>query len=223
MYLLQQINSFDAIALAVFFCVFFNLAPTDEVLRTAGMWWLVMKLSGVLKYLIFEKVYQIKLSEEEKQIVAAHEAGHALMCYLKSYKMDRISIIPDGGTLGRVAFYHDGKVNGKEFYSNMIHILLSGMVAEEVLFGNHCDGVYSDLERARGYAYDILKIGMGEKLIYSMASAENEAEQILQNAKKEVTSTLLEKYDLLLVLQQELLKRRTLSWEELEEIVLKFK
>jgi cell division protease FtsH len=99
---------------------------------------------------------------EEKQRVAYHEAGHALVaCSLpNTHPVHKISIIPRGvGALGYVLSRPDEDrylITRSELESR-IKVALAGTLAEEMVFAEISNGATSDLEQASRIARSMVK------------------------------------------------------------------
>jgi cell division protease FtsH len=99
---------------------------------------------------------------DEKQRVAYHEAGHALVaCSLpNTHPVHKISIIPRGvGALGYVLSRPDEDrylITQSELESR-IKVALGGTVAEELVFREISNGATSDLEQASRIARSMVK------------------------------------------------------------------
>jgi cell division protease FtsH len=110
------------------------------------------------------------LSEKERDIVAHHEIGHALVASSlpQADPVHKVTIIPRGvGALG--ATYQlpleDRYLLTKSELEDRIAVLLGGRVAEEVVYGEISTGAHNDLERATEMArLMITQYGMSEKL-----------------------------------------------------------
>ena len=108
-------------------------------------------------------------SEKEKEIVAYHEAGHALLSMLvdETDTFTKVSIIPRGMAGGYTLtpptedkHYH----NRSELLGRMV-VSLGGYVAEEIVFGQTSTGVSADLDYVSGMARNMVcTIGMSKKL-----------------------------------------------------------
>jgi cell division protease FtsH len=102
------------------------------------------------------------MTADEKQRVAFHEAGHALVsCSLpNTHPVHKISIIPRGiGALGYVLSRPDEDrylVTQSELESK-IKVALGGTVAEEMVFREISNGATSDLEEASRIARSMVK------------------------------------------------------------------
>ena len=93
-----------------------------------------------------------RLSDEEKKMVAYHEAGHALTALLLpgTDPLNKVSIIPRGRSLGATEQMpeKDRHNLGKNYLLNRIAVMLGGRAAEEVVFGDITTGAGDDLKKA---------------------------------------------------------------------------
>jgi len=102
------------------------------------------------------------MNADEKQRVAYHEAGHALVaCSLpNTHPVHKVSIIPRGvGALGYVLSRPDEDrylVTQTELESR-IRVALGGTIAEELIFREISNGATSDLENASHIARCMVK------------------------------------------------------------------
>ena len=92
------------------------------------------------------------VSDDEKQVTAIHEAGHALLTVLLPHAdpLHKVTIIPRGMALGLT---QQLPVDDKHNYSrnhldDQIAMLLGGRIAEELTRGDITTGAGNDLERA---------------------------------------------------------------------------
>ncbi|MGA1264585.1 MAG: ATP-dependent zinc metalloprotease FtsH4 [Prochlorothrix sp.] len=97
------------------------------------------------------------LNEQEKKIVAYHEAGHALVGTLMpgGSKVAKISIVPRGmAALGYTLQLptEDRFLQNEDELRGQIATLLGGRAAEEIIFGNVTTGASNDLQRATDLA-----------------------------------------------------------------------
>lgn len=112
------------------------------------------------------------MSKKEKEIVAYHESGHALMAeFLETTdQVHKISIIPRGiAALGYTMQLptEDRYLMTKKELLDRLGVLLGGRVAEEIVFEEVSTGAHNDLFRATDIAKSMVKeYGMSEKLGY---------------------------------------------------------
>ena len=110
------------------------------------------------------------LNKMEKERVAYHEVGHALVALScpGSNPIQKISIIPRGiAALGYTLQLptEDRFLMAKTELENKIAVLLGGRNAEELIFGEASTGAQNDLVRATDIAKSMVKsYGMSEKL-----------------------------------------------------------
>ena len=109
------------------------------------------------------------ISDEEKRIIAYHEAGHALVAQTLpgADPVHKVTIIPRGRALGLTQqLPTDDKYNySKEYLLNRITILLGGRAAEEMVLNQQTTGAGDDLEKATEMARKMVcEWGMSEKL-----------------------------------------------------------
>jgi len=110
------------------------------------------------------------MSKKEKEIVAFHETGHALMAeFLETTDpVHKISIIPRGiSALGYTMQLptEDRYLMTRSELLDRMCVLLGGRVAEEVIFNEISTGAQNDLLRATDIARSMVKqYGMSEKL-----------------------------------------------------------
>jgi cell division protease FtsH len=98
-----------------------------------------------------------RINEREKEIVAFHEAGHALVSWLLPYadRVSKVSIIPRGvGALGYTLQLpiEDRYLLTRSELRDRMAGLMGGRVAEEEVFGEPSTGASNDLQHASGLA-----------------------------------------------------------------------
>ncbi len=110
------------------------------------------------------------LNSKEKEIVAYHESGHAIVgaSVPDMDAIHRVSIIPRGvQALGYTLALptEDRYLMTKTELTSRIKFALGGRVAEELIFGEVSTGAQNDLERATGVARSMVtEYGMSERL-----------------------------------------------------------
>jgi cell division protease FtsH len=96
------------------------------------------------------------LTEHEKEVVAYHEAGHALCAELLPAvdRVHRVSIVPRGRALGYTLNFpdEDRYLKTREELIDQMTMLLGGRAAEEIVFGAITTGASDDLRRASDIA-----------------------------------------------------------------------
>lgn len=108
------------------------------------------------------------ISEKEREIVAYHEAGHALVAHFlpDSDPVHKISIIPRGaGALGYTLQLptEDKFLISKSEFINELKVLMGGRAAEEIIFKEITSGASNDIEKATRIAKNMIsKYGMSK-------------------------------------------------------------
>ena len=112
------------------------------------------------------------LNEKERETVAYHEMGHALVALALpgTDPVHKVSIIPRGiGALGYTIQRptEDRYLMTREELENKIAVLLGGRAAEKLVFGKLSTGAADDLAKATDIARDMVtRFGMDEDLGY---------------------------------------------------------
>jgi cell division protease FtsH len=109
------------------------------------------------------------ISDEEKRIVAYHEAGHALAMHLLPLgdPVHKVSIVARGMALGYTMPLpeEDRYLRRRSKFLDDLAGLLGGRVAEELIIEDVTTGAANDLERATKLARDmVMRFGMSESL-----------------------------------------------------------
>ncbi len=109
------------------------------------------------------------ISEEEKRVIAYHEAGHAVVMHViaEADPVHKVSIIARGMAGGYTLSLpdEDRTLYSKRKFQADLSGLLGGRVAEEIVFGDITTGASNDLERATKMARAMVtRWGMSEKM-----------------------------------------------------------
>jgi cell division protease FtsH len=110
------------------------------------------------------------LSDTERDIVAHHEMGHALVAFSLPHAdpVHKVTIIPRGvGALGMTYQLptEDRYLLRRSELEDRIAVLVGGHVAEELVYGELSTGAHNDLERATALARAmVVRYGMSQKL-----------------------------------------------------------
>lgn len=187
------------------------------------------------------------ISEQERNVVSHHEAGHAVVG-LKlndASVVHRVTIIPRGKT-GGFAMILPEKEKFNYTKSELIEQivgLLGGRVAEEIVFGEITTGAHNDIERATKLAramvteYGMSKLGpiqyeqntgsvflgrdYNKKQNFSGTVAnqiDDEVRSIIDECYEKAKEVIIENRDLLDTIAKYLLEIETLTKEDIEEI-----
>ncbi len=125
------------------------------------------------------------MSEEEKEMTAYHEAGHAIVGRMvpEHDPVYKVSIIPRGRALGVTMYLpeKDRFSHSKQHLESNISSLYGGRIAEEIIYGADkvSTGASNDIERATNLARKMVtQWGLSEKM-GPMLFAEEEGEVFL--------------------------------------------
>ncbi len=189
------------------------------------------------------------ISEEEKEIIAYHEAGHALVMYMLPHcdPVHKVSIVSRGMALGYTMPLpeDDRYLQSKAKFVDEIAGLLGGRAAEELVFGDVTTGASNDLERVTRLARKMvceygmseelgpLTFGQKEELVFlgrEIGEQRNYSEAVAQEIDREVRRLIDTAYqrakdilranrDKLAVISQRLIEVETIESSELEAIL----
>ena len=165
------------------------------------------------------------LKQEERAMVAYHEAGHAIINLQKSLMppLYKVSIIPRGQALGVTTLLpdEDQNIQSKDLLLEELVVLMGGRAAERVFYGATTNGAAGDLDTARKIARRMVhEWGMGERLYYEpeQRDAEREINRLLQNADREAHAIIERHRKNAQKLAEALLVRETLTKAEVLEL-----
>ncbi|HET9887880.1 MAG TPA: AAA family ATPase, partial [bacterium] len=109
------------------------------------------------------------INEKEKEVIAYHEAGHALVACMVpgADPIEKVTIVPRGRSLG--ATYQlpvDERHNlGRDYLLGKIAIIMGGRVAEEIVFHEITNGAKGDIDMATHLARRMVcEWGMSDRL-----------------------------------------------------------
>ena len=110
------------------------------------------------------------MSEKRKELVAYHEAGHALVgALMPDYDaIQKVTIIPRGRAGGLTWFLPtEERMQSRAYLQNQMAVALGGRIAEEIVFGDEevTTGASSDLQQVASTARQmVMRFGMSDKL-----------------------------------------------------------
>jgi len=115
-----------------------------------------------------------EISMQKRELVAYHEAGHAVVgALIPDYdQVAKITITPRGGAGGLTFFAPnedrtDSGLYSRQYLESMMAVALGGRIAEEIIFGEDeiTTGASNDLERVSSTAKRmVMEFGMSEKI-----------------------------------------------------------
>ena len=109
------------------------------------------------------------ISPEEKNIIAFHEAGHAIAGWFLEHAspLVKVTIVPRGiGTLGYAQYLpKEEYITRTEQLLDRMCMTLGGRAAESIMFNKISTGAQSDLDQVTKMAYGMISVyGMNEKV-----------------------------------------------------------
>lgn len=184
------------------------------------------------------------ISPEEKEIVAYHEAGHAVAGWFLEHAdpLVKVSIVPRGvAALGYAQYLPKEQFlyQTEQMFDEMC-MAFGGRAAEDLVFSKISTGALSDLERITKMAYSMVTIyGMNKEIgnmsfydskasdytfqkPYSEATAEKidvEVKRIIDQAYERTKALLSKHYGHLEVIAKELLEKEILFQSDLERLI----
>jgi cell division protease FtsH len=190
----------------------------------------------------------LALSEEEKEIIAYHEGGHAVCAYVLEHAdpLHKVTILPTGMALGVTHQLptEERHIYKREYIADSLVVRLGGRVSEELIFGHQSTGAQNDLVGNTELARKMVRewgmsdrigpmawgsqgaVFLGEDLMHSRDYSDEtarvideEVERILRDEEDRCRKVLTEYRAGLDGVAKALLERETLSGVEVETIV----
>jgi len=183
------------------------------------------------------------ISPEEKEIIAYHEAGHAICGWFleHAYPLLKVTIVPRGTAALGYAQYtpKEQYLYNIEQLNDQICMTLGGRASEDIFFGKISTGASNDLQQITRIAYSMITVyGMNDKLgnisyydpnqeqtftkPYSERTAEmidNEVRKLIDEAYVRTKALLTEKKNEVEKLAKALLDKEVLFQSDVEELI----
>ncbi|MGK0366526.1 MAG: AFG3 family protein [Saprospiraceae bacterium] len=182
------------------------------------------------------------ISPKEKNIIAYHEAGHAVCGWFleNASPLVKVTIVPRGiGTLGYAQYLpKEEYITRTEALLDRMCMTFGGRAAEKIIFGKISTGAQSDLDQATKMAYSMISVfGMNEKVgqvsFYGMqnegftkpysdetaAMIDDEVRKLVNSQYERAQALLLERRDELEQLAQMLLDKEVLLKSDVERLI----
>jgi cell division protease FtsH len=181
------------------------------------------------------------ITDDEKKVVAYHEAGHALCSELLPTveTLHRISIVPRGRALGYTLNLpeEDRYLRSKDDLMDYLVVGLGGRVAEELVFGKVWTGAADDLKKVHEISRSMVTdYGMGTELHsrqlpagdYSMSDhtrrlIDEEQQFITDQAYRRAVQIVDDNRDLLEAFAQTLLEKEVLERADIDRLMLAYR
>ena len=182
------------------------------------------------------------ITDNEKNTIAFHEAGHAVVSWLVEFAspLVKVSIVPRGQSLGAAWYLPEERaITTTEQIFDEMCAALGGRAAEEIMFGKISTGALSDLEKVTKQAYAMVTVyGLNERIgnrsyydsrgestftkPYSEETAriiDEEVSAVIEKAYDRAKDILATNRDKLEALAQSLLKNEVIFKEDVERIL----
>ncbi|HQI20681.1 MAG TPA: ATP-dependent zinc metalloprotease FtsH, partial [Leptospiraceae bacterium] len=109
------------------------------------------------------------ITPKEKEVIAYHEGGHALLGTLLAYAepVHKVTIIPRGRALGLTQQLptDDKHIHPSRYWEDRICVLMGGLLAEDIVFGDRSTGASNDIQVATNIARRMVcEWGMSKKI-----------------------------------------------------------
>lgn len=110
----------------------------------------------------------MNIDEDEKKVIAYHEAGHALVAAVlpNSDPVHKVTIIPRGRAMGvtQQLPQKEKYLYNKEYLLDRLAVIMGGRAAEELIFDTSTSGAQNDLQQVSKMARKmVMDWGMSEK------------------------------------------------------------
>jgi cell division protease FtsH len=188
------------------------------------------------------------LSDEEKERVAFHEGGHAVLAYVLPHAdpVHKVTILPTGMALGvtQQLPLEERHIYPREYIEDSLAVRMGGRVAELLVYGDLSTGASNDLVGNTELARKMVRewgmssrvgpmawgsqgmVFLGEDLMHSRDYSEDtsrlideEVAQILREQEERATQYLTEHKKGLEAVAKALLEKETISGEEVGRLV----
>lgn len=121
----------------------------------------------------------LALTEEEKQMVAYHEAGHAIVgaCLKYADPVHKVSIVPRSRAMGATQQLPEGEkyIYHKQYLSDRLAVMMGGRAAEVLVFETATSGAGNDLQNATQIARRmVLEYGMSGRFEHMALGSQSE-------------------------------------------------
>lgn len=170
------------------------------------------------------------ITDEEKRVIAYHEAGHATVSWILEHAspLIKVTIIPRGKALG-AAWYlpEERQITTQEQMMDEMAATLGGRVSEQLTFGRVSTGALNDLERVTKQAYAMVAYyGMSEHVgNMSYYDSTGQSDMSLTKPYSELTAQQIDAESKQIVVQayamaEKVLREHAEGLKELAELLL---
>lgn len=175
-----------------------------------------------------------KAHERDREIIAYHEAGHAVMNYLLGLPIARASIQSTISGVGGVVFREelDTQFMTKNDYENTILVCYAGRASEQIKYSDITTGASNDITQATNMMMQYIEhLGfdnnfglldmsvLGQNHILNSDSVTEKLSKMSNDLYEKTLELLKANYDKVEILAQALLEAEQLSGEEIGELL----
>ena len=182
------------------------------------------------------------ISPEEREIIAFHEAGHAVCGWLLEFAspLVKVTIVPRGiGTLGYAQYLpKEEYITRTEALLDRMCMTFGGRAAESIVFNKVSTGAQSDLDQATKMAYSMITVfGMNDKVgnvsFYGMSQdnfqkpysdetarlIDDEVRKLVESQFERAKQVLRDNRDKLNLIANTLLEKEVLVKSDVEKLI----
>jgi cell division protease FtsH len=182
------------------------------------------------------------INPEEKEIIAYHEAGHAICGWFLEHAMPlvKVTIVPRGvAALGYAQYLpKEQYITRTNQMLDMMCMTFGGRAAEEVVFDEISTGAQNDLDKVTKMAYDMITVygmnrNVGQVSFYGMSRdtyqrpysddtatlIDDQVRELLESQYQRAKQLLIVKREEMNKLAEALLEKEVLSRKDLEELI----
>jgi cell division protease FtsH len=182
------------------------------------------------------------IAPKEKEIIAYHEAGHAICGWFLEYAspLVKVTIVPRGvGTLGYAQYLpKEEYITRTEQLLDRMCMTLGGRAAEKIVFNKISTGAQNDLDQVTKMGYSMISIfGMNDKVgnvsFYGLSNEsyhkpysdetaklmDDEVRKLIDQQYERAQNLLTEKRQELNLLAKTLLEKEVLLKSDLENLI----
>ncbi|MBK8698656.1 MAG: ATP-dependent zinc metalloprotease FtsH [Saprospiraceae bacterium] len=182
------------------------------------------------------------IAPKEKEIIAYHEAGHAICGWFLEYAspLVKVTIVPRGvGTLGFAQYLpKEEYITRTEQLLDRMCMTMGGRAAERIVFDKISTGAQNDLDQVTKMAYSMVSVfGMNEKVgnvsFYGMANEsyqrpysdetarlmDDEVRKLIDGQYERAKNLLIEKRHELTLLARTLLEKEVIHKADLIKLI----
>ncbi len=200
------------------------------------------------RVLMGQRRESMALSDEEKEAIAYHEAGHAVCAAVLPHAdpVHKVTILPTGMALGVTMQLpiEERHIHRQDYIEDSLVVRMGGRIAEELVFGVYSTGANNDLVGSTELARKMVRewgmskrvgpmawgsqgqVFLGEDLMHSRDYSDEtariideEVEQILRSGEERCRQTLLAERNALDLVARALLEHETIDGAEVDRLI----